>query len=443
MAEIVIMPKQGLQMTEGLITSWLVEEGGPVTKGVPLFQMETDKLTIEIDATVSGTLLKILQESGAEVPITEPIAIVGEPGEDISALLAQLDTASTPAESEELQPEKTASVSEAVASSIPVAEGLTGKYATPRAKMTAEEKNIDYRSVPGTGPDGLIIERDVLGFENQQPKASPLAKKVAELNDVDLKGIAGSGYHDKIMTDDVLAAVAQKVSQRIEHGVRSEKLVPFSGMRKVVASRMKESLLEMAQANHRITVDMTEAVKLRAQFKAFDIKVSFNDIVLRCVAKALMEFPMMNSSWTDQGIVQKEYVNLGMAVAVDDGLIVPVIANADVMTLQELANCSSALAQKAKTNTLTSDEYSGGTFTVSNLGMFDIDGFTAIINPPEAGILAVGKLANQPVVINDDIAIRSMMQLSLTYDHRIVDGAPAAQFLRRIKVLLETPGLLV
>ncbi len=443
MAEIVIMPKQGLQMTEGLITSWLVDEGGTVTKGVPLFEMETDKLTIEIDATVSGTLLKILQESGAEVPITEPIAIVGEPGEDISEILAQLGTASAPAENQELLREETVSEMLAVTPLVPVAEGVTSKYATPRAKMTAEEKTIDYRAVTGTGPDGLIIERDVLNFANNQPKASPLAKKVAALNDVDLADVAGSGYHDKIMTDDVLAAVAQKIGQRLVHGTRSEKLVPLSGMRKVVASRMKESLHEMAQANHRITVDMTEAVKLRAQFKAFDIKVSFNDIVLRCVAKALMEFPMMNSSWTDKGIVQKEYVNLGMAVAVDAGLIVPVIANADLMTLQDLASCSSALAQKAKTNTLKPDEYSGGTFTVSNLGMFDIDGFTAIINPPEAGILAVGKLAKQPVVVKDEVVIRSLMQLSLTYDHRIVDGAPAAQFLRRIKGLLENPGLLV
>ncbi len=441
MAQIIIMPKQGLQMTEGTITEWLIEEGASVREGEALFEMETDKLTITMDATAGGTLLKILRGSGSVVPITEPIAIVGEPGEDISGILSTITVSETasPAESTAGAP-----AVESASSVQTPAVASASRFATPRAKMTAEQRGIDYQAVAGTGPEGLVIERDILAYiPGAKPSASPLAQRVAALNQVDLSQVAGSGFHDKIMSGDVLAAMAARVAVRIQGAPRSEKLLPLSGMRKVVASRMKESLLEMAQANHRITVDMTEAVKLRDQLKNADIKVSYNDIVLRCVAKALTEFPMMNASWTEQGIVLKDYVNLGMAVAVGDGLIVPVIKDADLMTLPELSGCSGELAAKAKGNTLQPDEYTGGTFTVSNLGMFDIDGFTAIINPPEAGILAVGKLAKQPVVMNDAIAIRSMMQLSLTYDHRIIDGAPAAQFLKRVKTLLENPGLLI
>lgn len=443
MAEIIIMPKQGLQMTEGTITAWLIEEGSQVHDGDTLFEMETDKLTITMDSAVSGTLLKIIHGSGSVVPITEPIAIVGEPGEDISDILSTLKV---PATASAASPAKTAeTVAEGSAPVVNAPVGaVSSQFASPRAKMTAEQKGIDTRSVSGTGPDGLVIERDVLNFTPAaHGSASPLAQKVAALNQVDLSRVSGTGYHDKIMSSDVLAAVAARIAGRTQHAARGEKLIPLTGMRKVVSSRMKESLLEMAQANHRITVDMTEAVKLREQLKKADIKVSYNDIVLRCVAKALTEFPMMNASWTDQGIMLKEYVNLGMAVAVGAGLIVPVIKDADLMTLPEISGCSSELAGKAKDNTLQPDEYTGGTFTVSNLGMFDIDGFTAIINPPEAGILAVGKLAKRPVVIGDAIVVRSMMQLSLTYDHRIIDGAPAAQFLKRIKTLLENPGLLI
>ena len=228
---------------------------------------------------------------------------------------------------------------------------------------------------------------------------------------------------------------------------RGETLIAVSGMSKVVASRMTASLSEMAQASHRLSVDMTEAVRMRDQYKKAGHKVSYNDIVLRCVATALTEYPMMNSSWTDEGIMLKHYVNLGVAVAVDDGLLVPVIKNADLMKLSEITECSAALAGKAKNQSLSPDEYSGGTFTVSNLGMFDIDDFTAIVNPPEVGILAVGKMKKKAVVIDgetgDQIVVRPMMRLSLTYDHRVVDGAPAAAFLKRIKALLENPLLLI
>ena len=221
-------------------------------------------------------------------------------------------------------------------------------------------------------------------------------------------------------------------------------MIPLKGMRKIIAQRMHESLTELAQANHRMEVDMTECVRLREQLKAQGVKVSYNDIVIRCVAKALTEFPMMNATMTDTAIIQKHYVNVGMAVATDTGLLVPVIKGADKLTLTEISAKAKDLGTRTKEGGLNPDELSGGTFTVTNLGMFGVDSFTAIVNKPEAGILAVGAMKKRPVVMPDDsIQARNMMWLSLTYDHRIVDGAPAAQFLQRVKKLLEVPALLL
>lgn len=449
MAEFIIMPKQGLQMTEGTIMEWLVGEGEEVIADAPLFEMETDKLTIAIDASASGTLLKIIHEAGAVVPITEPIAIIGDKGEDFSALLDSIGApAAATVVAESAEP---AQSEEAAIGTTAVKVPRTGRvFASPRAKMLAAEKGFDVADIDGSGPEGLVIEKDVLDYAanfeampGTKTAATPLARKVAELENIDINGVQGSGVRNKVVADDVRASAS--VSQAPVQMVAplDEELIPIKGMRKIVAERMKQSLGEMAQANHRITVDMTNSVALREQYKAVGRKVSYNDIVLRCTAKALTEFPMMNSSWTSAGIVLKKYINMGMAVAIDQGLIVPVIKNIHLKSLDQISKESSELALKAKENRLQPEDYSGGTFTVSNLGMFDIDGFTAIINPPEAGILAVGKLAKQPVVSGDDIVIRMMMQLSLTYDHRTVDGAPAAQFLKRIKELLENPMLLI
>ena len=435
MAQKIIMPKQGLQMTEGTIIKWLVEEGGQVKEGDQLFEMETDKLTITIDSTATGTLLKIVHGEGDVVPIAETIAIVGEAGEDFSDLLPAGES------KEKARDEAPAAAPAREPEALAIAHqgGGERRFVTPRARMRAGEKGINIDDVPGSGPEGLVIEKDVLNYAASAPKATPLAKKIAAQEGVSLADIQGTGSHGKIQAADIAARIAA----RTRGAARGERLIPLTGMRKIVAERMKASLTDMAQANHRMNVDMTEAVRIREQLKASGVKVSYNDIIIRCVAKALTEFPMMNSSMTGDGIVVKEYVNVGMAVAVENGLIVPVIKDADLMTLQEIGACSGELAAKAKENRLSPDDYTGGTFTVSNLGMFDVDSFTAVINPPEAGILAVGKIAKTPVVVNDEIVIRPIMTLSLTYDHRVVDGAPAAQFLKRIKELLQAPALLL
>jgi len=446
MAHKVIMPKQGLLMTEGTITKWLKKEGESVTAGEPLFEMETDKLTITIDAQDSGTLLKIVRGEGEIVPITETIAIIGEPGEDISSLIAdagpqaQKDSAQEPS-----GPEPAAAPATVPADGKGTGDGRV--FITPRAKTVAMEKGIDYLLIKGTGPDGLIIEKDVLEYAAAGEKAvrtvkvTPLAEKIARLNDVDMTGIAGTGAGGKITKADVEAAIASRIASAAAS--RSEKLVPFTGLRKIIADKMMKSLHGMAQASHRMKVDMSEIVSMREKLKKDNVKVSYTDIFVKVVSKALMEFPELNSTLTDEGILVRDYVNMGIAVAMENGLIVPVIKNADLMTLEEISVVSAELIDKARTGKLMPDDYAGGTFTITNLGMYDIDEFTAIINPPESAILAIGKIEKVPVVRDDQIVIRPVTILSLTYDHRVVDGAPAARFLQRVKQLLTNPYLLL
>ncbi len=433
----VIMPKQGLQMTEGTIMRWIVPEGGMVEEGQALFEMETDKLTIEIDAPASGKLLKIIKDEGETVPVAQTIAIIGEEGADYNALLEEIREEESP--KEEVAKEDDQAMAES-REDAPVAGSLERDagdrvFISPRARMRAEERGIDYRQVPASGPGGLIIERDVLAFKAMDSKgpvrATPVAAKMAQARGVDLSAVRGSGIAGRVMKEDLEDA-----------GLRG-RIVPLTNTRQIISDRMKDSLHTMAQAKHTIRVDMTEAIRLREDLKEEGIKVSYNDILIKVVARALTEFPYMNSSMLEEGIYLKDYVNIGLAIAVEDGLIVPNIKDADRLGLQEIAGESSDLIAKAQDKRLDFNDTLDGTFTITNLGMFDIDEFTAIINPPESGILAVGKIEKNPVVIGDDIVVRPISSLTLTYDHRLIDGAPAAQFLKRIKELLMKPYLLL
>ncbi len=416
MATTVIMPKQGLQMTEGMITRWLVREGQPVEAGAPLFIMETDKLSIEIMASASGILLQILRQEGETVPITEPIALIGDPGEAVA--------------------------------------GPPRIFATPRARSLAAEQAIELGSLTGSGPEGLIVERDVqtrLAAMPAPPRVTPLAAKLAAQHDVPLAAVTGTGNRGKITRADVEVSLAARTAApadpaAAEHApapAAGSPLIPLTGMRKAIAERMKLSLQEMAQANHRLKVDMSEVVRLREQFKAAGIKVSYTDLLIKVVARALADFPILNATLTPEGIRLNPEVNIGVAVALDDGLVVPVLTGANRLALRDIATAAEMLITRARQGLLQPDDLRGGTFTITNLGMFDIDEFTAIINPPESAILAVGKIEKTPVVRADAVVIRPIMTLSLTYDHRIIDGAPAARFLQRIKQLLQEPLLLL
>lgn len=444
MASIVIMPKQGLQMTEGIINHWFKKEGDKVTEGEPLFEMETDKLSIEIDANASGTLLKIIHPEGSTVEITRAIAIIGNPGEPLPDW-EQPDQAKSSAAA--VTEAGTAAASAAAAAQPAARPADERVFITPRAKDLAQRSQIDFRAIAGSGPEGLIIEKDVARQAAQASaspaaavKASPVAARLAGNQGLDLGQIPGSGPGGKVMKADVQNWQGAANEAAAKPPAES---IPFSGIRKVIAERMMQSLHGMAQANHRMKVDMTELVKLREQLKASKIKVSYTDILVRIVAKALADFPILNSTLAGDRIILHPSANIGLAVAVDNGLVVPVISGAEKMSLPEIALASTTLIDKAKNNQLKPQDMTGGTFTITNLGMFDIDEFTAVINPPESAILAVGKIDRVPVVIGDEIAIRPIMVLSLTYDHRIIDGAPAARFLQRLKEIIQNPCLLI
>ncbi len=423
-------------MTEGTIIRWLKREGEACTAGEPLFEMETDKLTITMDAPAVGTLLKIVRQEGETVPITELIAVIGEQGEDISGILLGSGAPASPV----MQAAPQTAGLQAPAAGLNADARDERQFTTPRARMRAQEKGIDISAVPGTGPGGLVIERDVAAAKLDTARATPLAKKIAQLEDVDLRTLDGSGSHGKIMREDILTAMR---ARQAKAAARGERIVPMSGMRKVIAQRMTESLRAHAQLTHAVRVDMTNASDLRAIYKKEDKSVSYNDIVLMAASRALMDFPTMNAAITENGILMRDYVNLGVAVAVENGLVVPNIKDADLMRLEEIGSMAKELARKAKENRLTGEETGNGTFTVSNLGMYGLDEFTAIINTPESGILAIGAIQKMPVVIGDEIVVRPIMSMTLTYDHRIIDGAPAAEFLGRIKKYVEAPSLML
>lgn len=435
-------------MTEGTITKWLIQEGQKIEIGMPLFEMETDKLNIEIISPASGTLLKIIRVEGDVVPITETIGVIGEPGEDISAFVPETIKVNKAEDVNEegLGQREELTQSNPTKTSAKKRDASERIFITPRAKALAAEREIDIADIDGSGPDQLIIEKDVLAYVPSAPavtaKATPLAAKLAAKKEINLEEVEGSGARGKIIKSDIEAAIATRLCKTVP-GSRVGKVIPFVGMRKVIADRMMQSLHSMAQANHRMKVDMTEVIRFREQLKSDGVKVSYTDILTKIVAKALLDFQVVNSSLTDEGILMKDYVNIGLAVAVENGLIVPVVKDADLMTLQEISTVATELIDKAKKGNLSPNEYTGGTFTITNLGMFDIDEFTAVINPPESAILAVGKIDRVPVVVGESVVIRPIMMLSLTYDHRIIDGAPAAQFLQRVKQIMQNPYLLI
>ena len=451
MAQIIIMPKQGLLMEEGTITQWFVNEGEKTTEGQPLFEMETDKLTISMDSTATGTLLKILHPVGDTVPITEPIAVVGEPGEDISALTGNSSTVSPAPEMPE--PEVGAELSSGVQDS-----GMKERvFSSPRARLRAEELGIDLSKVKGTGPDGIVVEKDVLNYSQSGRSITPLAANVAKVENIDLSQVNGTGPNGKITTndlnpvsDDASAPIVrtQAVSADSEQTIHRTHTERMTGMRKAVMKNMLASKAVNAQTNHRISVDMEAVVSLRGKYQELGIKVSYNDIIVRACAKALRDMPIVNASVNENEIVYHDYVNIGTAVSVPGGLIVPVIKDADTIGLEGIAAKSSELIDKARDGQLTEEDYHGGTFTVSSLGMFDLDDFVAIINPPESAILAVGKIEKRPVVETtpegeDRIVVKKMCNICLSYDHRIIDGAEGAKFLRKVKQYLQNPVLMI
>lgn len=462
MAEIIIMPKLGFNMDEGKLVEWYKNEGDAVKKGEPLFSVETDKTNMDIEATGDGVVKALLINAGDKIPVTLPIAVVAGADEDASALIAQakaeLADGGVAVEAGEAPAAAAPAKEEPKKAAAPAAADGKRKI-TPRARRVAAENDLDLATadIVGTGWEGGICEKDVLEYlASNKVKISPVAKAMADAEGVDISAIKGTGANSKIMKSDIEAALAAKPAaaaagaavQEAQFSADGKEIleeIPYAGVRKVIGDRLAQSKFTAPHLYFTQKVDLTELLKLRKQVNdAQDKKTSVTDYIARATVIALQKYPEMNASLIGDKIVKYKSVNLGIAVASPTGLIVPNVKNAQNLSVVELSKASTPLFDKARAGKLAYDEYNGGTFTISNLGMFGIENFTAIINPPEVGILAISSTKDEPAVIvnaagEKEIAIRPMMNIQLTVDHRLIDGLLAAQFVTEIKKLLESP----
>lgn len=429
------VPRAGQSVEEVEIVQWLKQEGDTVSEGEPLLTIQTDKAEIEVESTASGTLRKILVAEGAEVPVLAVIALVGEADE---ALPDSLPASPAAPQAAAPTPQAEAAAPAPTHAAAP-AQTSDRVSASPRARAMARDQHINAASLSGTGPGGRVIARDVEGYVGKLDAAAmtPVARRIAADAGIDPATVQGSGPRGKITKDDVksLAKTSDGTAAAAPPAAGSVRRTPLSKMRKVIAQRMAASKFEAPHYYVTIEVDMAAVVAFRKSLTRF--KASYNDFVLLACRDALLAFPQVNARWAGDAIEEVGDINLGMAVALPTGLIVPVIRNAQDLSLEGLANTTKALAEKAKTGKLTPDDYQGNTFTVSNLGVFGVDHFTAIINQPDSAILAVGQMKDQVVAIDGGIHIRPMMKLTLSSDHRVIDGAVAAQFMGQVKAILE------
>jgi pyruvate dehydrogenase E2 component (dihydrolipoamide acetyltransferase) len=402
MATEFIMPQLGLTMTEGTVSKWFKAVGDTVSVGDLLVEVETEKITNQLESTVDGTLLEILVPEGFAAPVQAVLAVIGRPGES-----PKLDAEVTAAAAA-VTAETAAKVFQGVGTSDKPMSDDSRVKASPIAKKMARELNVDLSIVTGTGPGGRVVERDILDYAERT----------------------------KFETPRLAAPISDKPSEPSSG-------VPITGMRKVIAERMSVSWQTSPHVNMTAEVDMSATVNLKQLLtSASGKKISYTEIIIKCAAQALTEFRELNASLTAGSIYYYESVNIGLAVALDSGLIVPVINDASKKTVVELHDMIEGLSLKARQGALSSEEILGGTFTVTNLGMFGVDHFTPIINQPESAILGVCRVIERPVVQEGAVVIRPMMNLCLSFDHRLVDGAVGAKFLARIRELLEQPLLL-
>ena len=443
MASQVIMPKLSPTMEEGVVSRWLKKEGDKVSMGEPLAEIDTDKATMEMQALANGVLRKILINEGESAPLGQLIAIIGEPDEDISSLLNQSATAAAktqapaPAKAEpaaakaEPAPAKPEAEKPAPQASAPQGNGsqaaeVTEKSASgrlivsPLAARMAAEAGIDLRSLQGSGPGGRIIKKDIEAAISK-PRSAPAAQ----------------GFPRAVET--------RSFQQAATVGASPYRDEPMSEIRRTIARRLVTSLGPIPHFFLTSEIEMDRAAEMRRGINALDpeLKISFNDIVIRVAAAALIQHPEVNASFQEKVIRYYERADIGVAVAIPDGLITPVVRSADRKSLSEIASEVRELAERARSRKLRPEEYTGASFSISNLGMFGIDEFTAVINPPEGAILAVGAVTPKPVVRENEIVIRQVMRVTMSCDHRVIDGATGAKFLQTFKKILENPLYLV
>ena len=420
MEEVVLMPRLSDTMTEGVIAGWQKNVGDTVKKGDVLADIETDKATMELESYKDGILLYQGAKAGEKILVNDLLCVIGAAGTNIDAIVAAVKSgagATAPATSpaataSAVAPSSPAPVAAAPAVQVVVNEGRI--FASPLAKKMAEERGIDLKYVQGTGDNGRITKFDIDGY-------TPASASVAA-------------------AAPITGASASIAVQAAPSGVVSFEDQPVSQMRKTIARRLSESLFTAPHFYITMSIDMDAAVAARAKInEVAPVKISFNDMVVKATALSLKQHPKINSSWLGDTIRTNHHVNIGIAVAVDEGLLVPVVRFADTKSLSEIGVTVKGFAQKAKDKKLQPSDWEGSTFTISNLGMFGVDEFTAIINPPDACILAVGGIAQVPVVKNGQVVPGNVMKVTLSCDHRVVDGAAGAAFLQTLKSLLEEP----
>ena len=430
MATQIMMPQLGLTMTEGTVSKWLKQVGDEVQAGDLLVEVSTDKITNQIEASISGVLLKIVVQEGQVVPVKSVLAYIGEMGEKVDeteAVSAEGEEEVVPPEVKREEIQKSGSVTPTDRVKI-----------SPRARKMAAERGIAAGEIIGTGPDGRIVARDVDGYvakpAREKISSSPLARKIADEHGVDINKLEKDG---RIMSQDVLEQVQNSSASPLEG-------TALSGMRKVIADRLSQSWQQAPHVHMTVEVNMSEAMALKYRLQEkMNVKISFTELVVKACAQAIREFPQFNEFITDGKVFTSPTINIGMAVAIDNGLVVPVIKDAYGKSLLALRQEIAELGGKAREGRLTPDHMSGGTFTVSNLGMYEVDHFTPVINPPESAILGVCRTVEKPVVICGEICICPMMNLVMSFDHRLIDGAVGAQFMRRLRQLLEEPLLMI
>jgi pyruvate dehydrogenase E2 component (dihydrolipoamide acetyltransferase) len=438
MAEIkstkVVMPKLGLIMTEANLLEWHKSDGEYVNKGEPLFSFESDKSAIEIESPASG-YVHILVKVGDTVPVNTPVALLyAESGKVANTQEAPaVVNAGTPLRTRTLQPATN--------------RGVQGLRATPKARVEARQRGFDLASLVGTGPRGMIVTADLDAVPVSPPvKATPVAERMAADCGIDLTDLTGTGPGGRITRQDVSLAIAALTAGTPKTTASSpgKTPLPLDGLRGLIAERLSASWVERPQVTLHSEVDATELVDLRnRKLTPGRRKISFNAFFVAATARALAEFPAINSQLTDKGLVHFDAINIGLAIDIERGLVVPVLKNIGKLSLLDIeAGLSDLVARTIAGKTLPED-FTGGTFTVTNLGGFGVDSFTPIINPPEAAILGIGRIKAKPVAIQGLIGVREMGTLSLSFDHRLVDGAPAARFLQRICFLVENPESLV
>ncbi len=446
----IILPKLGLTMTHGTITEWLKAPGDPVAPDEPLCTYETEKVTLELTSARAGVLSEILTPAGASVPVGTPVCVVLTAGE------AERPAAVTREESRPV----TAAPTAAATSGQPAERADQRLVATPRAKALAGERGVDLRAVSGRGPGGRIHAADVLAAETAALpdaaalgiKATPLARRIAAVNGIDLARILGSGPDGLIVREDVEQASrpSPQVASQPQTVLMSETVVPLTGIRKVIGERMSQSAFSAPHVTLMTEAEATHLVSARAQLNqeleatdASGIKISFNTLLVALVARALREYPYLNARLDDDGIHLLNDIHLALAVDTERGLMTPVLRDVNHLPLAEIQRGYDAVIARAMAGASLPQDFEAATFTITNLGSLDIDGFTPIINPPQAAILGVGRIVEKPIARDGATVIRPMVTLSLSFDHRIVDGAPAARFLQRIKQLVERPMALL